>query len=183
MRSRGDMMKSSLLVALCVLLASGCGGSPTADSEKGGDPQSGGLEGAPNDEGSVDPASGEGSGEGAGRDKVTVCHIPPGNPANAHTITVGAPAVKAHLKHGDTLGACGSAQDGGSAPDAGAEPDAGCGEPDAGSPPDAGGAQDAGSPVDAGVCLPMDSDCSPGGTACCQGLSCSSAGVCEPIIG
>jgi hypothetical protein len=39
--------------------------------------------------------------------KVTICHIPPGNPAAAHTITVGASAVKAHLAHGDTLGACG----------------------------------------------------------------------------
>jgi hypothetical protein len=39
--------------------------------------------------------------------KVLVCHIPPGNPANAHTICVGAPAVKAHEKnHGDSVGAC-----------------------------------------------------------------------------
>ena len=27
-----------------------------------------------------------------------------------HTITVGQPAVKAHLKHGDTMGACTAAQ-------------------------------------------------------------------------
>jgi hypothetical protein len=39
-------------------------------------------------------------------DKVTVCHRPPGNPNNAHTITIGAPAVPAHLGHGDSLGAC-----------------------------------------------------------------------------
>ena len=38
--------------------------------------------------------------------KVDVCHIPPGNPANAHTINVSENAVKAHLAHGDTLGAC-----------------------------------------------------------------------------
>jgi hypothetical protein len=38
--------------------------------------------------------------------KVLVCHIPPGNPANAHTISVGLSAVKAHLAHGDRLGAC-----------------------------------------------------------------------------
>ena len=43
----------------------------------------------------------------AGVDKVTICHIPPGNPDNAHTITVGAPAVPAHLAHGDYLGECG----------------------------------------------------------------------------
>ena len=43
---------------------------------------------------------------GAGEEKVTICHIPPGNPDNAHTVTVGAPAVPAHLAHGDTLGEC-----------------------------------------------------------------------------
>ncbi len=38
--------------------------------------------------------------------KVTVCHVPPGNPANAHEIVVGAAAVAAHLAHGDRVGAC-----------------------------------------------------------------------------
>jgi hypothetical protein len=37
---------------------------------------------------------------------VCICHHPPGNPDNAHTICVGANAVRAHLKHGDTLGPC-----------------------------------------------------------------------------
>jgi len=36
----------------------------------------------------------------------TICHRPPGNPDNAHTITVGEAAVAAHLRHGDTVGAC-----------------------------------------------------------------------------
>lgn len=39
-------------------------------------------------------------------DKVDVCHIPPGNPENAHTITISENAVEAHLEHGDYLGAC-----------------------------------------------------------------------------
>jgi hypothetical protein len=39
-------------------------------------------------------------------DKVTLCHIPPGNPSKKQTITVGASAVPAHLAHGDYLGAC-----------------------------------------------------------------------------
>ncbi len=38
--------------------------------------------------------------------KVAVCHAPPGNPANVHTITVGEAAVSAHLGHGDQLGEC-----------------------------------------------------------------------------
>jgi hypothetical protein len=46
----------------------------------------------------------------ANEDKVTICHIPPENPANAHEITVGASAVPAHLDHGDTLGACGTGE-------------------------------------------------------------------------
>jgi hypothetical protein len=42
----------------------------------------------------------------AGGAKVCLCHVPPGDPADAHTICVGAPAVRAHLGHGDTMGAC-----------------------------------------------------------------------------
>jgi hypothetical protein len=37
---------------------------------------------------------------------VTLCHVPPGNPDAAHTVTVGAPAVPVHLAHGDAEGAC-----------------------------------------------------------------------------
>ena len=39
-------------------------------------------------------------------DKVVICHIPPGNPAAAHTIVVGAPALGEHLAHGDVEGSC-----------------------------------------------------------------------------
>jgi hypothetical protein len=38
--------------------------------------------------------------------KVRICHVPPGNPDAAHTITVAPPALRAHLDHGDTEGAC-----------------------------------------------------------------------------
>ena len=38
--------------------------------------------------------------------KTTICHIPPGNPANAHTLCVGNAAVPAHVRnHGDPVGA------------------------------------------------------------------------------
>jgi len=67
--------------------------------------------------GSLEGAQGDGEGEGSGDDSnggdsdrgcVEVCHIPRGNPDNAHTICVGEPAVSAHVgRHGgDFLGRC-----------------------------------------------------------------------------
>lgn len=41
-----------------------------------------------------------------GSSKVTICHIPPGNPSNAHNIVVSVNAQDAHLAHGDVLGDC-----------------------------------------------------------------------------
>jgi len=35
--------------------------------------------------------------------KVDVCHVPPGNPDNAHSISVSVNAVQAHLDHGDVV--------------------------------------------------------------------------------
>ncbi len=44
----------------------------------------------------------DGSGGGT-----TICHVPPGDPANAVTINIAQPAVlNAHLAHGDIVGAC-----------------------------------------------------------------------------
>ena len=45
-----------------------------------------------------------------GRDhKVTICHFPPGNPANMQTITIDWSAVPAHVaNHGDYIGVCGA---------------------------------------------------------------------------
>lgn len=46
--------------------------------------------------------------------KVLICHIPPGNPDNAHTICVSTHAVEPHQSHhGDLIGAC---DDGGEDP-------------------------------------------------------------------
>src|SRR5262249_51851870 len=44
-------------------------------------------------------AASPGKGNGKGREKVTICH-------KGHTIRVARPAVKAHLRHGDTVGPC-----------------------------------------------------------------------------
>ena len=51
-------------------------------------------------------SSGQGSSQGEG--KTTVCHVPPGNPDNPQTITVGDSAVADHLANhpGDSLGPC-----------------------------------------------------------------------------
>ncbi|NNF03709.1 MAG: hypothetical protein HKN17_04505, partial [Rhodothermales bacterium] len=38
--------------------------------------------------------------------KVTMCHKPPGNPGNMHTIIIGMPARATHLGHGDAEGEC-----------------------------------------------------------------------------
>jgi hypothetical protein len=47
-----------------------------------------------------DAAKNGGGGGGGGHDKVTLCH------KDKNTLTVGAPAQAAHLRHGDGLGAC-----------------------------------------------------------------------------
>ncbi len=39
-------------------------------------------------------------------EKVTICHIPPGNPRQAKTMELPRAAVPAHLAHGDTYGRC-----------------------------------------------------------------------------
>lgn len=44
----------------------------------------------------------------AAGNKVTICHVPPGNPANTHLISVAPSAIPAHLKHGDGVCAPGN---------------------------------------------------------------------------
>lgn len=38
--------------------------------------------------------------------KIDICHMPPGNPDNAHTISISINALRAHLAHGDYMEAC-----------------------------------------------------------------------------
>ena len=38
--------------------------------------------------------------------KINVCHVPPGNSDNAHTINISVNAWKSHMAHGDSLGKC-----------------------------------------------------------------------------
>ena len=39
-------------------------------------------------------------------DQVAICHVPPGNTANAQSLKVASSAAPAHLAHGDSMGAC-----------------------------------------------------------------------------
>ena len=49
----------------------------------------------------------ESGGGGGGTDaKITICHIPPGNPGAKHTISISESAWPAHQAHGDTMGSC-----------------------------------------------------------------------------
>ncbi|AFE06254.1 putative lipoprotein [Corallococcus coralloides DSM 2259] len=156
---------SAAWMVLCAtMLSLGCGGPTEVEdpSLATGDDNLGGAAGeAPAADGGTEPG-------GLGR--VTICHIPPGNPANAHSITVGLPAVAAHLRHGDTLGAC-----------EGETPtDGGTSEPDAGTT-DGGSGGD----IDAGPqCIPEGNECSleDGQENCCDSLSCQE-GRCWPVIG
>ena len=77
--------------------------------------------------------------------KTTVCHIPPGNPANAHTICVGNPAVPAHLAHGDFVGTCSCTTDDAGVPPPPPPPDDDAGVPPPPPPPDAGTGSGSGS--------------------------------------
>jgi hypothetical protein len=47
-----------------------------------------------------------GSGSAQYQYRVTICHLTGSKKHPAHTIVVSSAAVKAHLKHGDHLGAC-----------------------------------------------------------------------------
>jgi len=51
-------------------------------------------------------ATDSGGGASGAEKQMTICHIPPGNPAKKTTITIGESAWPAHQAHGDTEGAC-----------------------------------------------------------------------------
>ncbi len=46
------------------------------------------------------------SSSNSGEAKITICHYPPGNPANVQTIEISQSAWPAHQAHGDTQGGC-----------------------------------------------------------------------------
>ena len=156
----------TFLYAFALVLPLGCGGpgSGTSSDQQANRNNSDDAVTCSDSNLSNDPAS------AGGGHKVTICHFPPGNPANAHTINVGDPAVPAHLAHGDHLGACGP----GEGPCGGQYG----GQPDAGDPRDGGQGGD----PDAGAsCLVQNAACGAGTAPCCSPLTCIS-NVCAPRL-
>jgi hypothetical protein len=85
------------------------------------------------DDGTVDPDDTDlRACEPGNTKKTTICHVPPGNPANAHTLCIGNAAVPHHLaNHPDYLGPC--------------KPDIACPPPSTPpGPPPGGGSSDTG---------------------------------------
>jgi hypothetical protein len=78
-----------LMVVVCLVTFGlvGCGGGSVAG------PTPATADGTARDDGGSATAQDSGS--------VTICHIPGGNFANAHDVTVAGSAVSAHLAHGD----------------------------------------------------------------------------------
>ena len=76
----------------------------------GGNGNGNGGNGNGNGNGGNGDADANGNRGGNGVDQVVICHLPPGNPGNEHTIIVGEPAVDAHVdNHDDTVGPCDAA--------------------------------------------------------------------------
>ena len=167
MRLSSILSSSAVLAALGLVMMGGCGGSLDAEEDS--------FDSTLRDE-ELNAAPAQ-NGQAGANGKITLCHVPPGNPANAHTITVGGPAWNGHRNHkGDYLGPCQGAggPDGGTPPPPPPPPPTDPGTPDAGTPPPP-------PPPPGPTCAPAGGAC--GGTVtCCEGLQCSGS-TCEPIIG
>ena len=86
----------------------GCGSPPEAPAASSASSEAlAALAACGLNDGTIEPGGHLGACDPGDAKKTTICHIPPGNPANAHTICVGNPAVPHHMKnHGDLVGAC-----------------------------------------------------------------------------
>jgi hypothetical protein len=99
------------LLGLGTMIGSGCG-SPTDDaSEQSSDEVSAAdrakIVACHLDDGSVEMTAKVHACAPGDTKKTTICHVPPGNPANAHTLCIGNAAIPHHLaNHPDYLGPC-----------------------------------------------------------------------------
>lgn len=101
-QSRGHSVKKILLLACSSVLVAACGGYKGVESSSSKIYLSA-LKAQPQLADDFPCSGGEAS------KKVLICHIPPGNPDNKHTICIGKSAVQGHIDHhGDYLGECDS---------------------------------------------------------------------------
>jgi hypothetical protein len=89
----------SLAVALLLAIAALAGAAPPPGKGKPAAPPGQAKKAAPVAVATAAKKQYGPSGKQYGKTKVTLCH-------KGKTITVGAPAAKAHLRHGDKLGRC-----------------------------------------------------------------------------
>lgn len=109
--------KTKIVVTSCLLtfIISGCGGAgsetsnaDTPESDHSSSAlKSPGKKELPGDESGASKSK-DGTNSKANKEdrKVRVCHLPPGNPDNAHEIEIDESAVSTHLAHGDLIGKC-----------------------------------------------------------------------------
>ena len=89
----------------------GNGNGGGSEQGNGGESANGNGNGRGGEQGNGgESANGDGNGddnENGAAGQVVICHVPPGNPDNDHTIEIGSPAVDAHVEnHGDSVGPC-----------------------------------------------------------------------------
>jgi hypothetical protein len=100
MRQKLWLSSVSLFACLGLGAVAGC----DAPSNPAADPREAALAACHMNDGTVDLNADLHACDPGSVKKTTICHIPPGNPANAHTICVGNAAVPAHVNnHGDSL--------------------------------------------------------------------------------
>jgi hypothetical protein len=104
--SRTSSLSSALALAAVLGLGFGAGCGTAADDSASGQREAL-LAACHLDDGTVEADADLRACDPHDTKKTTICHIPPGNPGNAHTICVGNPAVAPHVHHhGDTIGPC-----------------------------------------------------------------------------
>ena len=99
------------LLGLGTMFGSGCGSAPDDASEQSSEEVSAAdrakITACHLDDGSVEMTAKVHACAPGDTKKTTICHVPPGNPAIAHTLCIGNAAVPHHLaNHPDYLGPC-----------------------------------------------------------------------------
>ena len=102
-----DMKKSSLMIGVFAVLLTFSFGNQNGSFSLTVPSTLAGSCSKENSQNSNGNSSSNNNSSSNAQNKVTICHYPPGNQSNLHTIDVGQPSVlNAHMNHGDTYGAC-----------------------------------------------------------------------------